>query len=1386
MSTTVVPIFDPICTTKESVEKNLQNFAKNDSYKNSVQYVHPFDGTLLCTMERGKIEWKILHSPVELSSLLNQQSDLASVEDNIKTIIENCYSKDLRLSFEKSNITIQPLPEGQETIQCSVGSSASAPPPLFVVSKVINNRYFDLVVFPVFTDVRQIHPDQVPLCYSFTTLSPNFSFQHSGDQHNGENLLQNIKLTNPSLNATGIVTAHAYNNRSFFEIKDSDPNICLVDYREDDNSINIYVIHFPLSKDFVRGSSVGHICKFDYNANDGKITWTIPQQPEFDNNKFLVGSKYSEYKNGIVRFSNTLEERKTRKRGRVDEKIILLPGRTIERRTVIDDEDDEDDNSRTLIIQKPLLKSDSGKRILNDFLIHEKFKIYTFHRNIGSVDEDADDDDDDDNNFNYTLPIAGGSILSEKSSVKLGKPIKRQSVANKFRKSLNKTNNGRPIVIVSNKSSSADMPKIHSKLNAIYVLVDFDRVKPTADRLNNINAILPVAMQGPLSTVFVYSEADRGNFYYYRGVIYNKDIEFGQSMNIKEILLEAQRSVPPPLVMEAAAVSLSPFWPIFNRSGRKIFDVYKTKQQQNEDASVIARTTIENVQRHLNRDEPLQSQLKFIIAQMEVNLSSDEFQNIINIVTRMAYESTQMSRKNCLELLCQNFSTATPIGSEIRKVLSNKNYNYAGVYSKRWILNFIGEILNAQNKFELVQHHSNTLKSVFKIMKNHLNTLGDYTKTLLEVFNTSVSMRSSHGIRKRGLRQIIRKQDIDRNVAIAQNLDNDGMDDFFSEHCTEDGVILLAVNKKEMLRWLTASSFLQSSWNDHILSLMTRHTNFDRLHASLASPFLSQQSFSFEYNDREDMLIFPILKELKDAMENPHQYNWRNVENGGPIDLTRILLRKSIYDILTKVVRENNLRLTENVDSPASPVVGKILINVLFAAIYAMTGGRRDFSATDKNDAWITQFRCLTGLILSVMASGSDRPFNLAFLAVLYKNNQSTLKFDMTKPLENNLWLRELINVWKFLKLENVVDARANAVSTITVRAIDLCHTLIISDRDSEKRDKRQELQQQLERKADYSFNELCPFVELILGFEFPKILKNDYRREMTSSSSGSGTIDISKAEEEMIAEKVEKILKLRNKVTHRKFNNDTISIPIAVEENLAYILGEYEKLKELENRLEDSGHLKNSRFFKLVGHLKKAFDQNQNVDRYLNHVYLIAKEIYLNESLFLYESLAKLREYLFGTSEARSKNRMDDINLGQEILPFSVEVANKFKNNILQKLLNFVDSTQPYWKIHTVFITLMKCKTENDYKSKEFKESLNDYVKMKRRYGHFMSGFLSPSISVVDVETRKRQRHRDMLTHAMERNENLKSMMSFLMDIDKSSNQLIVENALLTIERPK
>ena len=1380
-----IPIFNPLVTTEESVEQFLKQNNNNNDFTN-VRYIHPFSKNRQCCYNtRTKtLSWMTLDKPIEPSSLLAQNFNLDTIEDRVlKRIIQQH-----ELNLTNKNITIQPIPDDQEVIECSTDINKLTPL-VFIISNSHGDNYFDLVVHENNSIVDDIH---APL-YFYRKKYGRFPFEHSGDRGLKPTLLQYLTIQqqhgiiNDNNNNSGIITTHAYDLKSFLDIVQCDPNICIVDYSNDNDNVKIYIKHFPLSRDFVQNSCICHIAKFTYIPEEKKVIWIIPQQPEFDSTFIHVGSSYKDYNDGIQRFKEKIKMINLNH----DANVSVTTATTI----ASDDDDDDDSNEKynTLIIQKPLLKDKKFEKLLTDILnnknIINKKNTYTFHTNISLIDDD-DFDDTVDNDFKYTLPIAGGSVISNGSIVKLGKNIKQQQTARKFKKALNNNNKKRPIVILCDKSSSVNIPKLQSKLNAVYILInlDEDKTKTTTieERLNNINASLAISMQGCLSTIFVYFPSNH-SFYYYRGIIndYNnikKKISFGHNIKLVDILSEASSFLASSLVIPSS----SSVWPIYDIGGQnELFTINNNKDDKNN----ILKKIIESLGVVTTNIDEIFCYLKYILAQIEVNLRSQELEDMISIVAEKVNNTNkQLTKKQCLKLIIQNKQNISmcPTQGQINNFMTaSKEEDMNRYYSRLWLVETMGKILNIDDKQTLLSRYTNMFRDIRKIINNFKSNI--YENSLFEVLNTCVSMRSCYGFRKKGLSQIIRQKKVKKNLEFISNMDDERMDDLMEKNCTDDGVMILKINLNNL-----------EEEENKIKSLTTRLPRFDRMSKENA-PWLLQEYDRLNFTwDRQTFLIIPILKSLVDVMKEPQKHNWREVKEGGPIELVRMMLRRSIYELIPE-----NKRKKYDIKDAGSEKITNILINVLISSIYTMADNRVDFSKCDEGDGRIKQFRCLMGYILSVMASGVNKPASLVYQTILHENVVTNSKINLGNDNEN-MWLHQLLNLWSYLNLNNT-DVHTNTKNCIYNRLKDCCNAIMYNkndddDDDDAKKEKWLQKEREVHKKASWTYDVLRPVVVNILKRKFPDIVKEEdkiekeYRKRVDDDEE-----PLSKRKrkerltmEQQLARQAEIRLE-RNKIRHSKQKilkksyfdeiNDDFKIleeeqkedteneireiilqtksRIKVQGNFYYnnndddddFLEEMKSILYIYKQLTGNYSKKmnnKSYLFRILDRIDTNINKYSDISTIINHLsplinalYSTALDIYLNKSTIFLQLVLKLHNHI-----SLSKS-IDDIN--------------NLKYSILCKVLKFKTPLYTYTRLPHFVKYLLNCKTIEHYKSDDFKVILDDFINNSLKKGHFMKGFIPKENVLVDPLEEERRKQIQKLVIEINKDVKLIRMFNYL-----------------------
>ena len=283
-------------------------------------------------------------------------------------------------------------------------------------------------------------------------------------------------------------------------------------------------------------------------------------------------------------------------------------------------------------------------------------------------------------------------------------------------------------------------------------------------------------------------------------------------------------------------------WTIYDRHGRELFDIFNNDNDNDDNISKII-NAIYNKNDEINPKD-IKRKIQYILAQMEVNLLPKDLEKMICIMCEKIKRAQIVSKRKCLELIIENHSKISqcPPKSLIRQYCDDNTLD--GFYSKKWLIETMAKVLNVNHddRSWFLTKHDKMFLDMINIINDNTSLSTMYSKSLLEILNTSVSMRSSYGIRKKGINQIIRHNKIYQNVDTVNNMTDNDIDDLFEKNCTEDGVIILAINKEKII------SMIEEKKKFNFKSLTTRYSQFDRSSKELASSYMpNSNQFNFEY-----------------------------------------------------------------------------------------------------------------------------------------------------------------------------------------------------------------------------------------------------------------------------------------------------------------------------------------------------------------------------------------------------------------------------------------------------------------------------------------------------------------------------------------------------------
>ena len=495
------------------------------------------------------------------------------------------------------------------------------------------------------------------------------------------------------------------------------------------------------------------------------------------------------------------------------------------------------------MIQKPLItkahKIHSIQQILNSV-----DKVYKFHQSIKSYNKRSESYSYYDfNNCKYTLPIAGGSVISDHSIVELGLPIESQQLAEEYKYEINNTRG--VIVILSDSLSASNVPIIHKKLNACYIIIP----QNNNIELNDIDTSLVTAQQGPLSAIVIYRNEC---FNFYRGILedYNN---FGDEIMSHFSIVHNNR------------IPFTPFSTIYNEE-TPLFQILN----DNDEDYILS-----NIMKAQEENIPL----KHIFAQLEVILKPEIFSKMMDtIVERGNYDFTRKDATQSLDTVnfahFQNF------------LIVNNNEKENVPYTKKWLIFMFSKYMKV-NRVDVVLYYSNEITNIFEklYIKSEKRKEAKY-EVLADLLQNCVSTRASYGLRRKGLNHIAKRKKIHDNVNLVNNATEDYMYELFENECMEDGVLIFSVQNNREYQ-------------------LTRNNRFLVIQGFLAGSFTTENPclLSFRYtggndNHQHTMIIIPMLKKIAKAMKNPSNYWWRHVEVGRAIKFIRISLRRTVHETL--------------------------------------------------------------------------------------------------------------------------------------------------------------------------------------------------------------------------------------------------------------------------------------------------------------------------------------------------------------------------------------------------------------------------------------------------------------------------------------------------------
>ena len=1136
-----VLIYDPLTPDKNGVEKTLDKCIANINAgncrkrpNNDIVLGHIWKDEICLANASGRKEWRDFTQP-ESKEFLIDNTNWELRESNITQRIDQFTEK---TGIKAEMCSINKISEGADVIECNYQDINA--PFIFTLSFCGVSNYFDMVCIPhKFSDEKQTAN---PICYMHWKKSPDdVLVKHSGDLRKllpsnartrdksiglDSSLMQYLKIDKSTTNldyTSGYVVFHAYDNKTLFALADTEPNICIVDKIPNSDSFNIWVYHLPIVEDILGNSSVAFIARFDIDSDRKKIIWHFSKTPTLISEKFEVGH-IQMYNNGLGKFRDKLLFSRVSNSSNPTKKL-KLDKLSIAESTIEDASDVNAETEKILfIVQEPLLSEKSIENFINNLcqyiqsIKEMECKKYSFHHCIKKLKLGGNNNNNYEGYYEdckFSLPIAGGSIISDCSLIKLCQPIESGAeLADEYRDDL-KTCRG-AIVIVSNDYSVGNFPKIYSKLNACYVVINTDTIdnkrkcKPVIDKLlNETNLSMANALQGPLSSIIGYFPNIDEDCYFIRGFAGQRghEMTFGTALTSYEDVIQ--------LACCTATFTSKPSRIHFTQASTYSFiDHCGTKALMNVDIRGDAESISgEDIYYRLTNDaerwakdeflmdenikgdafnDDMNKYLSCILAQMEVLFDFKTLQDLF--VTAKRYfkgidSNNAPTNRNVFDML-RGQKEILPYLSQLKlsQFLEDKD-QMAKPFKLNWFMDVLSnDRLLEKNVRKFSLEYIEVINTVRVYCENRKRNNGDFPERIKKNFlsilvgksHECISTKSSYGKRGLDIEKIIKKDNIKKNVALVdamskfvESKESEELDRFFEDSCSKAGYIIFRILPQQFLR------IIRKVNNDDNFLAMDPSGRFVGTCGDLLASFLatsrgigdkSTDGYVFRYTDnsRGDenlMIAIPVLDVFIDVMQDGRQiteYPWSKAKEGDAIDLSRILLRKSLHNLASEYLTRKEMSSLSI--SESSPFVGYLVMKMLeFASQTIIKKYQKEkkltlpnddrrlipkYHQTDENlsdDHYLVKcLRGINGLLISVMASGSERELNSAYKCLIYNAERKIspggikLKFG-----DDKYWLEYFMKIEPYLQIKNNVSFNDNIISNVVFKLKYQCQNII-------------------------------------------------------------------------------------------------------------------------------------------------------------------------------------------------------------------------------------------------------------------------------------------------------------------------------------------------------
>ena len=1327
-------LFNPVLDDESDVQRELRTYANNFPIDDTTNITyHPIPGKdgrdfikynyETDLFEKARIE-KFLRDEKDYID----QSDFGAREDNILeriTVMEEYLPQTYQ---DRTKLVFKQL-TGENHIRTRVNNHNNC---MITLSKYNgpNKMIFDTVICSDF--VRNNERVSLYFGHKFSDFIP---IVHTGDQSGDNNaLLQSMKVDKPASSTkfnvdqlSGVVYFHAYKGYKFRQITYCEPNICIVDDNPDTGMVTMYVYHFNMAPAIVGDSKKAAVARFKYNPAEDYIDWVIPTQPVyFDDNhsvgfglhydtKCIAPSTFIEPQPHSEPMVGNINQQPPEVHHRdyydnegdvpmVDASQERLPEEFME----VTDADvvTLTENDSIVIAQESILNTvdENGKRLgdirtaqfVEKYMRDDRVKLAaTFHRNISVVNENANNRCSRYVNAKMSLPIGGFSPVSGILPIlQLCEPPRDGRGCRRILNALRTTyEDGAPtvIVFVSDEYLSGNIPKIHYKLNAIYVVVcKRDRTDEKVENvLADVDTSMAIALQGPVSVTLAYYN---DKFYFIRGVW---NLQFGDHVSAD---LRGAFPIRAPLHVSTKEAGLI-FSPI---NGRVVCQWSAT------DASMFLNTIYHYA---AQPNTMIRDTLKFMLSQLEAVIHPDELLKLqetcldnLEKMNRSKLTKGRVWSKLASDDVLRTYISTNPLDDRT----ASEEYN------RLWLNAYIYDILGTDS-FNATSAQIQICNNAHTILKKIERTDCIY-EYIFEILETIVPVKGSYGKRSRSARKALRSRNIDQNVEAVKNATSDTIIDFFDEKCSEEGILIFALDLNTLKSNLEAGSNEDTNQSVFRESILYHGQGVGNMQAGYFDSCFPGSDLSFEYG-RETLFSAPILDEFIPVFSSIYtirNYDWRKTVPNGPADVARILFRKTVKRLLNEMGIEAEAN---------SGIVGRACLMILSSLITKLS----DMCTlkSDPNCTSTKRLKAVYGLYLSFMASGKEIAFVQSYRLLTEEDPYFTLR----DFIHERNWISTMT-----YSAEKLQIPALGFTTKVTNYALNYIREIKIKEEEPRytKEERRQVAKSDMYQRAKHDNEARLPIVLHILGYEFglkDRLLfgREDAKSKMAKAKRGTleyGPDDVAEIPEPELArleEEADRLLGLRRKDVGpdlvRKVDKEyveTRSTDYPDQEFCERLKELYDRGLEVNKDLSEKSHL-----FGYIAKFLGCDDDSVEKSKAWCQVASVAFDTYIKKSnVLLSEWIDMVARY---KEQKRSpKDRRDYFKMLRNLRGAMLRTALLFRNPFYENYCTFIfkpilrdlitcDSSNTYNKViekhlHRVYTTHEHFKSETMGKISERK----------------------------------------------------------------------------------